>query len=209
MANPVTIPGDLVAGGALKGLENQAPTRRSTIIQDLSQAYALKLTEFRVWDAFQTVLTTAATDDLGLTAGTFASGCPYITAGDQNGLGATTRYARTLFQLPPEYDAGQAIVLRFAAGVLTNPCATSCTIDVEAYLVGRDTLKSGSDLVTTTAQNCNSTSFANYDFVLAQTGRVAGEWLDLRLTVAANHNSTGTSSIPVIAAADVLLTIRG
>ena len=80
---------------------------RANIAPELSRVFPVPLTEVRVWNAFQTPLGTAGNDDLGITAGAFATGCPYITAGDLQSAGPTTRYGRFIYQIPVEYDDGQ------------------------------------------------------------------------------------------------------
>src|SRR5574338_320399 len=66
--------------------------------------YSVPLTAFRVWDALQTNLPgTSATDDLGLITGTFGTDAVYIGTSDLKAAGATSRYARVLIPLPPNY----------------------------------------------------------------------------------------------------------
>lgn len=199
----VDITGRVTASQGFSG-----PLNRSQIVQETLKAYPLELSSFRIWDAFQTSLTTAASDDLGLTAGAFATGVPYITSGDVKATSGT-RYARTTFVLPPEYDAGQSITLRFAAGMLTTVSDTSCTVDAEAYLSARDTLKSGSDLVSTAATSINSLTFGNKDFTITATGRTAGDTLDIRIAIIWVDAATATAVIGAISNAEVLLSIRG
>lgn len=200
---------DLTCKGSITARQGfSGPIARSTLTTDPLVAYCLPLTEFRIWDAFQTLLTTAGTDDLGITAGAFGTGCPYIHAGEMNAAGAVTRYARTVFELPPEYVAGGSIQINFAAGMLTSVASVSATVDVECYLTGRDCLKTGSDLVTTSATSINSVTFADKAFTVTPTGLVAGDTLDIRVTIAAN-SATASSHFACIAAAEVLLDVRG
>lgn len=198
----LTVTGSINASGSYTG-----PISKSNLVQETLEAFPIPLTSLRVWDAFQTNITTAAADDLGLTAGAFGTGTPYVVSRDLNALGATTGYARTLFTLPPEYVDGAAITIRFAAGMLSAVASVSATVDVEVYKVARTTLVSGSDLVTTSATSINSTTFAEYSFTVTPTSRVAGDVLDIRIALSCN-SATASSHFAAIAAIEVLLTIK-
>lgn len=202
--------GDVVITGALQVSGNlTAPINRSNLINDLVASYPLELQDFRIWDAFQTSLTTAANDDLGITAAAFGTGGPYIHSGDLNALGAYTRYARTLFTLPPEYVSAGAVQLRFCGGQITSVASVSSTVDVEAYLRSRtSTAISGSDLVTTAATSINSTTFAEKTFDVTSSGLSAGSILDIRIALIGN-SATASSHFAAILAAEVLLTVKG
>lgn len=182
---------------------------RANLVPTSGEPYPLFPFDFRVWDAFQTVLPSpAAADDLGITTGTWGTANPYLTSRDLNALGATTGYARTLFQLPPEYVSSGACSVRFAAGMLTAVASVSATVDVEIFKMNRDTLVSGSDLVSTAAQSINSLTFANYSFTVTPTSLAPGDLLDIRVAIAAN-SATGSSHFAVIAASELLLTVKG
>lgn len=189
------------------GITGQA---RSGLTEDALQAYPLPIENFRVWDAYGTLLPgTSANDDLGVTAGTFATGCPYITTGDVKALGTTTRYARTTFVLPPEYVAGATVQLQFAAGMLTTVAATSAVVDAEIYLIARDTLKAGSDLVTTSATSINSLTFGNKEFALNSSGLAPGDTLDIRVSIVVVDGATATAVIAALAAIEFEIDIKG
>lgn len=204
----VSISGALSVGGALTiggGVTGQS---RSGLTQDDLQSYPLPLEDFRQHDAYQTVLGSAGSDDLGITTGTFGTGLPYIGSGDSKTV-STTRRARILFTLPPEYVSGETIQLRFAAGMITTVADTSATIDAEVYLSARTTLKSGSDLCTTSAQSINSLTFAEKTFTINPVGRAAGDVFDIRVTIAIVDAATGTAVIGAIAHAEMQLDIKG
>ena len=98
---------------------------RSSLAQDDLKHYPIIPTAWRVWNAYDTILPgTSAADDLGLYAGAFATGCPYVGTGDVKTL-TTTRYARTTFQLPPEYVAGARVQIRAHGGMVTTTAGTS------------------------------------------------------------------------------------
>lgn len=86
-----------------------------------------------------------------------------------------TQSALFLFTLPPTYVSGAAITVRIRAKQATTLLTVGTTCDLVAKVVG-DTL--GSDICTTAAQTL-TTAFANYDFVVTPTGRVAGDILAL------------------------------
>lgn len=199
----VDVQGNLIVRG------NLPVYPRASLRQDDFQPFPLPLTDWRVWDAFATLLGTPASDDLGITAGTWATGAPYVTAGDLKAAGATTRRARFLVQIPLNYVAAETVQIRLAAGMLTTVADTSCTVDVEAYKLDRDATIGGSDLVATSATTINSLTFGNKDFDLTATTLSPGDWLDVRVSIACTDAATVTAVTPAIAAADLLVDIKG
>jgi hypothetical protein len=113
-----------------------------------------------------------------------------------------------MFQLPPNYVAGTTVQINVSGGMLTSVASVAATVDAEAYVFGRDTLKTGSDLVTTTAQSINSLTFADRTFSLTSTALTAGDILDIRLTIAAN-SATASSHFAAIGAVEMLLDVKG
>lgn len=170
------------------------------------QILDVPLTSLRVHDAPQTNLPgTSAADDLALLGATFGTNSMYIGTGDVKTL-TVTRYARFQRALPDDYVAGSAITLRAFAGMQTAAADASCTLDVEAYAAdGEGGI--GSDLCTTAAQSINSTTFANVDFTITPTGLVAGDQLDIRLTVY-SEDSAGASAVDPTIGKIQLLTSR-
>ena len=209
MANVQRIVGDVAIVGSLDVSGGIIGQNRSGLDTDTAETYMLPIQTFRVWDAFQTALGSAAADDLGIATGTFGTGLPYITTGDVKAAGAVTRYARTLFTLPPEYVSGGAVSIRFASKMVTTVADVSATIDAEVYKSARDTLKTGSDLVTTAATTINSLTAANRDFELSSGGLAPGDVLDIRVAIATNDAATATVVTCAIAHAEVILDIKG
>ena len=207
MAN--RIDGDLSVAGNL-GVTGvlTANISRGSLITETSQPIPIPLTSLRVWDAFATSLGSAGNDDLGITAGTWGTGVPYIVSRDLNALGAVTGYARFLVQLPHEYVAGQLVSLNVAAGMITAVASVSATVDFEVYKHGGSNLVSGSDLVTTSATSINSTTFTEYAFVVTPTTLSPGNVLDVRMAIAAN-SATGSSHFAAVARIELLATCRG
>lgn len=212
MANPTSLPGDLIVAGSLRvnGAISPALAKANILALAELQAFPIPLTDFRVWDALQTLLPgTPATDDLGLVGGTFGSATPSLRSEDLKAAGATNKRARVLVQLPWEYEAGQSISLRFKAGMITTAADTTATIDVEAYKLQADPDDAiGSDLVSTSATSMNSTTFADITFVVTPTGLSPGDILDVRVTVAVNDGATGTAVIAGITSARLLCDVR-
>jgi len=203
-AESVSISGNLQVDGSL----NSRP--RSELIQDNFAIYGIPFSNLRIWDAFQTGISTAASDDLGLsTGGTWGTNNPYISAGDLKAAGATTRRTRFLFTLPPEYVDGESVRIVATAGMVTTVADTSCTVDFEVYLCAKTTLASGSDLVTTSATTINSTSFAAKNFDLTSAGLSPGDMLDIRISIACTDAATVTAVIPAIAHLALALDIKG
>ena len=212
MANPTTFPGDVVVSGDLRlnGVISPPIAKASLLSLALLQPFPIPLTDFRVWDAMQTVLPgTPASDDLGLVGGTFGSATPSLRTQDLKAAGASNNRARVLVQLPWEYVAGQAVRLRFKAGMITTVAGTSATLDCEAFKQQGDPDDAiGSDLVSTSSQTINSLVFADIDFVLTPTSLSPGDILDVRITTAVNDGASATAVIAGITSAKLLCDVR-
>lgn len=197
------IQGDLIVRGILP----EYP--RSSLQQDDFASFDIAASSFRVWDAFQTAIGAAGSDDLGITTGTFGTGLPYITAGDLKAAGATTRRARFLFVIPENYVAGESVRITASAGMITTVADTSCTVDFEAYKSNRDTTKTGSDLVITSATTINSLTFGEKAFDLISTSLSPGDILDVRVSIACTDAATVTAVIPAIADITMRVDVKG
>lgn len=212
MANPVSVPGDLIVAGniRLNGTLTPAVSKANILALAELQAFPIKLTDFRVWDAMQTVLPgTPATDDLGLVGGTFGTATPTLRTEDLKTAGATNNRARVLVQLPWDYVAGQSVTLRFKSGMITTVADTSATLDCEVYKLQDDPDDAiGSDLVATSATTINSLVFANIDFALTATALSPGDVLDVRISTAVNDGGSGTAVIAGISSAKLLCDVR-
>jgi hypothetical protein len=209
MADNTIFEGDLTVYGNTDFRGTKTPYLRSELAQDSNSANAIPLADLRIWDAFQTSLTTAGTDDLGITAGAFATGVPFVTGGDCKNISAT-RYARFQVQLPHEYVGGETVALRAVAGMFTTVASGSATVDFEAYKVDvTNGLITGSDLVSTAAQSINLTAFANKDFNLTATTLNPGDWIDVRVTLAVVDVATATAVTPAIVALSLLADSKG
>lgn len=202
----MTIPASTVTNAAVS---SDAAIARSKLAQDALKPFMVNLTDFRIWDAFQTALPgTSSGDDLALVGGTFGTAPPSLRTADLKAAGSTTLRARALIQLPAEYDAGQTILIRISAGMITTIADVAATIDVEAYKSSKAN-GIGSDLCATAAQNMNSVTFANFDFTITPTGLAAGDLLDVRLSMLVNDAATATAVIGCIGGVDLLCDVKG
>ena len=212
MANPLSLPGDLIVPGSIRlgGSISPAITKPNILAIAELQPFPIPLTDFRVWDAMQTLLPgTPSSDDLGLVGGTFGTATPSIRTEDLKAAGATNKRARFLVQIPWEYQPGESITIRFKAGMITTVAGTSATIDIEAYKLQDDPDDAiGSDLVSTSATSMNSLTFANMDFVITPTSLSPGDILDVRLTIAVNDGAGATAVIAGITSCKLLCDVR-
>lgn len=173
-----------------------------------SKVYPIYARDARVWDAPMSLLpTTSASDDLGVTVGTWGTSAPTIRTSDLKAAGATVRYCRFTFALPPEYIAGESVVLRLNAGMNTTVAGVSATIDAEVYEISGSAISA--DLCATAAQSINSLTAANRDFTITATNLAPGDQLDIRVAVAVNDAATATAVIAVINTIQFVLSVRG
>lgn len=190
------LPGSVPANAVAAGIDPLTQLKQLD-----ARLFPVTLLDWRVHDALGTFIGTAGNDDLGLSGGTFGTSTPVLSAGDLKAAGATTRYARKLLHLPPNYMPGETVLLRIAAAMVTTVADTSCTLDVDAYLHDDEGGITGSNLYTGSAQDMNDT-FANLsllDFALTTTNLAAGSVIDTRLAIACNDGATGTAVTPTIA----------
>lgn len=170
--------------------------------------YRIPLTSLRVHDAFATNLPgTSASDDLGITTGTFGTAGITVATYDVKAAGAVTLYARFAFILPPEYVDGEAFTAHIKAK--TSAVAdVSSTVDIEIREQTGGAGYSG-DKVSTAAQSINSSSYDVKEFAVSGSSLVAGDVLDCRITVAVNDGSTVGAVIATIGDIYFTLPVRG
>lgn len=153
---------------------------------------------WRVHDAYATPLpTTAASDDLAVILGSDGTAFPSIRTSDGKAT-TVTQIARAIVALPDNYVAGSAITLRAKAGMITTVSDTTATIDFNVYSNDGDATGSA-DLVETAATTINSLTFSNKDFVITPTGLVAGQLLNVKMTIAITDGATATAVIGAVA----------
>lgn len=202
---------DVRVSGAItvKDTGVSAQTRATILKQDALAIFPVPMTSLRVWDAYQTNLPgTAATDDLALIGGTFATAPPTISAGDLKAAGATTRYARFETELPECYDPGETFILALYAGMVTTVADASCTIDIQCYKLDKIT-GIGSDLCATAATTMNSLVFGAKSFTITPSGLVAGDKFDVRIAITCTDAATVTAVTPTISAIERWCDIKG
>lgn len=173
--------------------------------------YTIPLSRFRKTDAnYATDLPAAsAAGVLGCSGLTHGTNTPNLYTEQANG-NAKTDMGRCEFVLPPEYVAGGAITLRVHAR--TNPVAAgggagTSTLDAQVHKSNREA-GAGSDICATGAQSINSATWADKDFTITPTGLVAGDLLDIELTIAVNDTGGGSAAYGFIGAVQVLLLER-
>jgi hypothetical protein len=211
MANPVTLPGDLVVPGNLRVSGNVTPALTKANILEMAelQAFTVPMGIWRKFDAYATFLTgSPATDDLGLIGGTFNTNAPSLQTDDFRGNGAATHYyARGEIQLPWEYVAAQTVVIRLHAGMLTTVASEACTVDLQVYKSDEDGTSTG-DLCATAAQDMNSLVFADLDFTITATTLSPGDLLDVMIDVSADDDGDAGLMKACIGSVQLLCDVR-
>ena len=184
----VFVPGDItLSGNIVPGIS------RSSIVQEDLAEYGVEFTSMRVHDALSSLLPATATeDDLGLAGSTtYGTATPYLLSSNAGGT-TVTQYSRWQFPLPVEYVAGQSVRIAMHCGAATAVSDGTMTVDCSAYLVDSEGGVSGSDLVSTAAQSCNSLTMSSKSFVLTGTTLTPGSTLDCRLVAAITDSSSST-----------------
>jgi hypothetical protein len=205
-ADTMTVPAASVRDAQIAG---DAGIARSKLAQDTLARSQIPLTSCRVWNAMQTPLPNpSANDDLGMYGGAFATDSPMIKTYDVKAAGALSFKLRVVVPLPAEYDDGETVQLRIHAEMQTTIADISCTIDVQAFESNRAQGISA-DLCATDAQNMNSTDDQDYDFTITATDLVAGDLLDVVITIAVNDAATVTAVVAAIGSIERLCDIRG
>lgn len=206
-----TVTGDLrVTGSILCQATAITPqTRTSILAQETLTRYPVRLTDLRIFDAFQTPLgaTPTSDDDLALVGGTFGTAPPMIQAGDVKTV-TKTRRARFTCPVPHNYVAGQQLQLILTALMMTTAADTSCTVDLEVYKHDKEG-GIGSDLCQTDATDMNSTTAAEKAFTIDASGISPGDVLDCRITIASVDGSGATAVIPTISNIDLACNTKG
>jgi len=203
-ATSITLPAAAVVNATVS---STAAIDRSKLAQE-TKTYNLPFENFRVHDAFGTLLPgTSSSDDLGLYGGTYGTNTPRIATYDVKTL-STTLYARTTFTLPAEYDAAQAVTIRIKGAAVTTVASTTLNVDVECRKSNNEG-GLGSDICATSAQSINNLSYTNRDFTITPTGLAAGDVLDIRISIIVVDAATGTAVIGSLGVVQALVAVRG
>lgn len=184
---------------------------RSDLTQENLSPFPLYPEGWRVHDNMDLNLPDppASGDDLGIVSGTYGSATPSLQTPDLKAAGATTQYARRLFQVPMNYVAGQTMQIVLHAGMLTTVADTTATADVQCFLCDGEAGVTGSDLCTTAAQTINSLTLADKTFNISATDLEPGDWLDIRIALAINDGATATAVKGIIGKAQLLCDTKG
>jgi len=178
---------------------------RATWSQEDAVVYPVPLTDLRTWDDLAVNIPAAAgTDDLGLITGTAGAAAPQVEGAD---FGETTEAKNTafLFELPPEYVAGETITLRVRA-LMKVIADDACQLDVKVYRQAAPTV----DIFATEIQDINNAVAADIDFTITPTDCVAGDLLNVILYVTGTDASTSDPNVTaVIERIQMLLDIKG
>lgn len=179
---------------------------RSKMELESAKSFPLDLRGWQVHDSGALLPASATADDLGFVVGTFATAPPTIVSSD--GASTTvTQYARRSFMVPLEYQNNQTIQFVVNAEMATIS-DTTATIDVEVYEADKAG-GIGSDLCTTSATTINSATAANKTFAINGAGLSAGDWLDIRMTVAITDSVTGSGVTAQINNTEIQCDVRG
>lgn len=157
----------------------------------------LPMEQWKVWDAMQTNLPgTAATDDLGLTTGTFLTDSPTIKSVDFGGT-STTAYARRQFTMPMDYvtDSNFSIIINASMQVVAD---ASATIDLQVA----PTAAADTDICATAAQSVNSASgaVATFSCTPSLASVSPGSTIDMRMTFAGTDAGNAQNNINLVIA---------
>jgi len=191
-------------------VQSGADMLRESMKQEPQAVFPIPLVARRRHNALEQALpATGADPHIGLFTGDLATPASALLKTDNFGsVGSLqTRYARTLFALPLEYDAAETLTFRAAAQLDTAIADVSATLVVEAFKVTRDGLASA-DLVNTVAQSIQFTNWTDVSFDIEPATLSAGDVLDVRLVVKV-HDAGTTTVRAEIAATEFLIDVRG
>lgn len=204
----IQLPNDSITGNTIS---STAEILHTQLRQRTLRSFPVDPASYRVWDANHTnAVGTAAADDLAITTSalTGSGASILLSAGDCKNLGATTRRVAFFMPIPQNYDDGETIQFRIRTKMETTIASTSCTVDLEAFVVGTGTTV-GSDLVTTAAIDMNTLTATDRDFVIDAASVNPGDMLQCRLSVAVSDTGTATAVTPVIISVALLCDTRG
>lgn len=175
----------------------------------VTRTYSVPLTDCKVWDSGAALPTAATADDLGLDfgAGVSASVSPVLSTGDVKTT-SSTRYAAFPIILPDRYESEKAIQFNIYAGAKTTVADTSMSLDLQVFLSDGDGT-ANADIISTSAQNMNSLTYATYTFECTETSLAAGSNLWGLLSIAYVDSASGTAVIGQIGKIDVVAVCRG
>ena len=185
----------LVNAGSLK----IAGTTVTGVLAATNAPVDLPLTGARLIADWTTVVaTTPGSSLLGLSA-TVGS----VLLGNAASGNVKTDKAQFIFTLPAWYVSGGTITVRIRGKIATTLSTASSKVDVDSFKINADGAV-GSDLCTTAAQQV-TTSYADYDFTITPTSRVAGETVVLVVATIADDTGGTVNTAMSISKVQVLL----
>lgn len=180
-------------------IASTAQIARAKMAQRVLDVHAIPLTQWRTWDAMNSLLpSSAGNDDLSIVTGTYGSNAPYIGAGDLKAAGATTRRASGFVVMPNDYEAAETVQINVIASMTTTVADTTCTVDIEAWRLDEDGTLGAADLCATAALSINSLTPADKTFTITATTLEPGDVLHVRLSVTCTDAASVTAVIPSI-----------
>ncbi len=192
---------------SLKSTESPTSVSRASLGQDDLAVYNVKLATLEATGTGAQLGASAGTPSgaMGLTIGAHGTNSPLVVGESASG-NSKTNYSRFQFALPAEYVSGETITLRVRAKA-TGTLNVTKSLDAQCY-VSDGGGGIGSDICATTVQAL-TTSFANYDFTITPTSRVAGDMLDIQLVTVADDTGATNNKLIQIGAVELLLDIKG
>ncbi len=182
------------------------------IAQRNLQEYVIDLTQCRIHDNFGVILPNAgATDDLGLVGGTFGTNAPSLQTEDLQNAGVTLNKAAFTYALPPEYVAGQTVIIRFKAGMITNIADVNATLDIVCHSNDEDNTVSTDLAAAAVSDNMNTliASVVTIDFIITPGALSPGTVLNVRVSTSVNDAATGAAVIGCITKISLLCDTQG
>jgi len=212
MANPTTLPGDLIVPGNLRVSGTVSPALSKSNILEMAelQCFTIPMSAWREHDDYATNLdgTPVGGAHLGCVGGTHGTNAPSLKTDDCGGNGAEEHfYARAEIPLPWEYVAAQTVTIRVHAGMLTTVCSESATVDLQVYKSGEDSTSTG-DLYAGAAKDMNSLVFADLDFALTATTLSPGDLLDVLLDVLVDDDGDAGAMYGCVGSVQLLCDVR-
>lgn len=185
-----------------------AGLQRSKLQQEDLTPFPILLPSGYTWDHAATASPeTPANDDLGLVTGTPGSAAISYQTGDVKAAGCTRKVGFTK-EVPQNYVAGQTLIIRAHAGMLTTVSDGAATIDVECWK-SSEAATASSDLCATAAQSIKSLTLADKDFTITPTTLAAGDILEIVVTVAITDTATGTAVIGILGSLKLCCDTKG
>ena len=211
MANPTSLPGDLLVAGNVRIDGSLSPLLApgSVLAQTDLAVFTIPWDVWRIYDNMDALLPDphpGSGDDLAMESGTFGTDSPYMVSHDFGGTN-TTEYARAQIPLPWNYVDGQTVQFRFHAGMLTTVADDAATLDLECFETDEEAGISA-DICATAAQSINSLTLADIDFTITATSLVAGDLLDIRIKFYGNDAGNLGVMKGIIGAAKLLCDVR-